>query len=140
MLTEEIKAKGHKNVRARHKTTLEITRDDHLTLQGDCIIAVSADKGLPDFSEEFREALKNERTRLEIRIICEGMEEKITAYGHPALSFTNPHEMVVRKSGFICGRTLAIKADKSAAELDREIVNKLSRCCNVMILLKLSSP
>jgi hypothetical protein len=126
MLIEIINARGHRNVLAKHKTTLEITKDDHLTLQGDCIVAVSADKGPKEFSKEFLEALKKEDARLEIRMHCGGVEEKVIAHGHPQLSFTNPHEMVVRKSNFICARTLAIKADKSSNELSREFVKKLS--------------
>ena len=58
MLLEKINALGHKNVLAKHKTTLEITKDDHLTPQGDCIVAVSADRGPKEFSKDFLEALK----------------------------------------------------------------------------------
>lgn len=134
-LTEKINAMGHKNILSLHRNTLEITKDDHLTLRGDCIIAVSADRGLKDFSKEFLAALRNEKTRLEIKMICDGVEEKVVAYGHPDLSFTNPHEMVVRKSSFICGRTLAIKADKSARELSREFVSKLKQSKPVYIEL-----
>jgi hypothetical protein len=138
MLVEKINARGHMNVLAKHKTTLEITKDDHLTLKGDCIVAVSADRGPNEFSKEFLEALKKENARLEIRMICDGIEEKVVAYGHPHLSFTNPHEMVVRKSNFVCGRTLAIKADKSSNELSREFVKKLSEGKMVKIELRIT--
>jgi hypothetical protein len=138
MLVEKINARGHKNVLAKHKTTLEITKDNHLTLQGDCIVAVSADRGPKDFSKEFLEALKKNDARLEIRMQCEGIEEKVVAYGHPQLSFTNTHEMVVRKSNFICGRTLAIKADKSSNELSREFVKKLSEDKPIKIELRIT--
>ncbi|MGC8558045.1 MAG: DUF371 domain-containing protein, partial [Nitrososphaeria archaeon] len=30
----EIEFYGHKNIRALHKTTLEITKEEHLTLKG----------------------------------------------------------------------------------------------------------
>jgi hypothetical protein len=33
--------------------------------------------------------------------------------------------MVVRKSSYVCARTLAVKADKAAADLSRDIVQKL---------------
>jgi len=127
MLRETIQATGHPNVTARHRTTFEITKEGHLTPQGDCIIAVSADRGLTDFSENFRNALKKADAVLEIRMECCGIEEKIIARGHPGLSCTNHEEMVVRKSSFICGRTLAINADKSSCDLDRDFVKKLSQ-------------
>ena len=126
MLRETIHAKGHLNITARHRTTFEITKESHLTPQGDCIIAVCADRGLTDFSEEFRMALKSEDALLEIRMVCCGIEEKVISRGHPDLSFTNHEEMVVRKSFFICGRTLAVGADKASCDFNRDFVKKLS--------------
>jgi hypothetical protein len=126
MLRETIHAMGHPNVTARHRTTFEITKESHLTPQGDCIIAVCADRGLTDFSEEFRNALKREDAILEIRMICCGLEEKIISRGHPDLSFTDHEEMVVRKSAFTCGRTLSVGADKASCDLRRDFVKKLS--------------
>lgn len=111
---------------ARHKTTLEITKEDHLTPQGDCIIAVSADRGLTDFTEGFRKKLRSQDTLVRIKLSCENMREEITARGHPGLTLENPEEMVVRKSDFLCPRTLAIKADKAAIDLDRVFVDKLT--------------
>lgn len=132
-----INACGHINVTARHRTTLEFTKEDHLTPQGDCIVAICADKGFPDFSPEFKAALKNEKTRLIMRLTCEGLEERITAYGHPNLTFTSPHEMVVRKSDYVCGRTLAIRADKAACDLNRSLVKKIHEGKPVTIELSL---
>jgi hypothetical protein len=125
MLRETIRAKGHPNVTARHKTTFEITRESHLTPQGDCIIAVCADRGLTDLSEDFRKGLKKEDALLEIRMVCCGIEERVISRGHPDLSFLNHEEMVIRKSGFTCGRTLAIGADKASCDFNRDFVKKL---------------
>jgi len=137
-LKEAILASGHGNVTARHRTTFEITKEDNLTPQGDCIIAVSADRGFSEFSSEFKEALKDEKTRLDISIECCGLKEKITAYGHPALTFENPHEMVVRKSGYVCARTLAIRADKASCDFDRSLVKKLGGGNPVTIELRIN--
>ena len=139
MLREEIKAWGHGNVVARHKTTLEITKESHLTERGDCIIAVSADRGMRDFSKEFRDKLRDVNTRLMMKLACGGLEETVIAYGHPDLSFSNPEEMVVRKSNFICSRTLAIKADKASCDLDRRFIEELMRGNRVYIELVIKS-
>ena len=127
MLSEVIKARGHENISARHKTTLMFTRDDYVTLQGDCIVAVDADRCMGDFPGEFREKLRNQKTRVEIIIRCSGACERVVAWGHPSLSFKDPRDMVVRRSSFVCDRTLAIRADKAAVDLGRELVEELGR-------------
>jgi hypothetical protein len=38
---------------------------------------------------------------------------------------TDPADLVVRKSDYVCGRTLAILADKAAKDLSRKLVEKL---------------
>lgn len=138
MKTERIKAKGHRNVTARHKTTFEITKEDYLTPGGDCIIAVSADKSLPELSSEFREALKSPKAKLEIILSCSGLTEEINAYGDPDLVLTHPTDMVVRKSDFTCNRTLAVRADKAAIDLDREFIKKLREGNNIEIELRIT--
>ncbi len=136
-MKEIIKAYGHGNVLATHKTTLEFTKETHLTPRGDCIVAVGADKGLLELSENFKKSLKNEKTRLSIKIKCGNLEETITACGHPNLTLTHPTDMVVRKSDFICPRTLAIRADKAACDLNRKLVNKLEDGNDVEIIIKI---
>ncbi len=44
-------------MQARHHATVEFTKDKHLSKNGDCILVVAADKGLADFSNEFKETL-----------------------------------------------------------------------------------
>ena len=47
---EVITAKGHKNILATNRNTVEITRESHLSKRGDCIIAVASNKGVGDLS------------------------------------------------------------------------------------------
>ncbi len=124
-ITECITAFGHKNVKAKHKTTLEITKEKELSIRGDCIIAVSADKGLPDLKPRFRELLRRENAKLTILIDAGDVVDVVRAFGSPMLILSHPTDMVVRKSGYICGRTLAIRADKAACDLSRALVKKL---------------
>lgn len=124
-VVEEIFAFGHSLVRSTHKTTFEITKDEHLTGRGDCIIAVKANKSAKDLSREFKEATKKPNSEITIIMEVEGNIETVKAFGSPYLTFTNPVEMVVRKSSYICGRTIAIKANKAACDLSREIIEKL---------------
>ncbi len=137
MMIEKIHAKGHKNIRSGHKTTLEITKEHNLTPKGDCIIAVSADKGLLDLSDRFKDKLREENSILEILIKSNGIEEKIIARGHPELTLSHPTDMVIRKSNFICSRTLAINSDKAAIDLDRILVEGLRNGRDAVIELKI---
>jgi hypothetical protein len=118
-------AKGHENVLATHRTTLEITKDHDLSKRGTCIIAVSADKALRDLSLEFKRSLRDENAKLTILITAGETTETISACGNPQLVLTHPTDMVIRKSSYICDRTLAVQADKTACDLSRELVGKL---------------
>ena len=116
---------GHENVLATNKTTFEITKEAHLTKRGDCIIAVSSDKAAADLRHEFKAAIRNENAELTITIEANGENETAHAFGTVQSSLTHPTDLVVRKSAFICNRTLAIKADKAARDFSRSFVKKL---------------
>jgi hypothetical protein len=120
-----IHAFGHENILATHHSTLEITRESHLTREGDCIIAVSADKAIADLGEELRKGLLGENARVMILIEADNIVETVLAQGSPQLLLAHPSDMVVRKSGHICERTLAIKANRAAYDLSRKLVRKL---------------
>lgn len=110
--------KGHKNVLCTHETTLEFTKDKHLTKRGDCILGVVADF---NFSELKQIVEKYDSIRLTISM--EGETEVITAKTNK--NFNNQNEMVIRTSDFLSERTIAIKADKAAIDVNRNIVEKL---------------
>lgn len=127
-----IRARGHGNVRATHETALEITREDFLTPRGDCIVAISANKGLVDLDNRIKKHL-NSGGRIVIEISCSSMKERIIGYGDPRLTFKSEESIVIRKSDFVCDRTLCIRADKSAADLSRELVKKIRTGADVFI-------
>ncbi len=123
-MQETIKAKGHENVLSTHKTTLEFTKERELGKNGNCIIAVAADKACADLKEELKEALRK-GAELEIEIEAGGVTDSLHAKGSPALLLEDEKETVIRKSEFTSGRTLAIHADKAAADLKKELIEKL---------------
>lgn len=49
----------------------------------------------------------------------------VEGQGNSDLILTHTEDMVIRKSNFICPRTLAIKCDKSSDLLPREMVRLL---------------
>jgi len=122
---EVIRARGHQNVRSTNKTTFEITKEAFLTKRGDCILAVSATKGASELHTKFRETARNQNARITIIIEADAEKEVVEAWGSPLLTFTHPTDLVVRKSDYVCGRTLAIRADKAACDLSRRLVERL---------------
>jgi hypothetical protein len=138
--TEIILARGHKNIKASHRSTLEITKDFDLSAAGDCIIAVGADKGLTDLGVKFKESLCQPNSKLNICIEAGGMTEVVNARGCEKLLLLHPKEMVIRKSDFVSDRTLGVRADKAACNLSREFVEILKRPAKtVKITLQIAS-
>jgi hypothetical protein len=124
-LIEQILAFGHKNILATHLTTLMITKDNELSKQGDCIIAVGANKAVSDLNLEFKQKLRESNAKLNVLIKVNNLVEQVTAHGSAMLDLSNNTDIVIRKSNFTSDRTLAIKADKAAFDLSREFVEKL---------------
>lgn len=118
-------ARGHENIQATHRTTFEITKEPTLTKRGDCIIAVEATKGVADLPLEFKKAARKENAKITVTIEADGLREVVRASGNPRLSFTHPTDLVIRKSGYVCGRTVAVRADKVASDLSRKLVEKM---------------
>jgi len=123
-LVETVIGYGHENVSATHKSTIEITRDDYLTPRGNCIIMVKADKAVSDLSDEVKNKLRS-YCKVKLIIEVDDLREEICGFGHPKLQLTDERSIVIRKSSYICPRTLMINANKAAADLDRKLIEKL---------------
>ncbi|HLC20244.1 MAG TPA: DUF371 domain-containing protein, partial [Candidatus Nanoarchaeia archaeon] len=110
---------GHKNIRAAHRTTLELTREGNVTPAGDCIVGVRATFEL----QRLKPFLLKEKIKITLR--ADGMEEEIIAVPNPR--FTSGKEIVIRTTGFVSERTFAIHATKSAAGLRKDFKSLLCR-------------
>lgn len=133
---EVVYARGHPNIKATHPTTLEVTREEHLTERGDCIIGVSASKAPRDFSESFKEALRSDRAVLVALIIVGGLMDVVLAQGSSRLLLDSPVKLVIRRSSFIEPATIGVKASKAARDIDRGIIAAL-RNPDTVVELKL---
>lgn len=136
-------AYGHENITAKHKTTLEFTKDEDLSLKGDCIIGVRADFSLNQL-KKFIKSLKNNKIKIRIEINIKKLpllkkslngksikslknNKKIIEVIHAEINpdFNSDREMVIRKSEFKDKRTFAVRADKAACDLSRKLTIKL---------------
>jgi hypothetical protein len=121
----EIRFSGHENIRSNHQKTIEITKESHLTPQGDCIIGVNATYGCADLPHALKDKLKILDAKITFSIRVGKHEFNLEGRGHPKLILTHSEDIVIRKSDFICPRTLAVKCNKASDLLPRELVSLL---------------
>ncbi len=130
-LVETIHATGHEHVTAEHASTFEFTADDWLTPDGDCILAVDADRTPRDFDPAFTKACRDADATITATISVETdteiHEETIAGRGDPELTLVDDRSMVGRTSDYTDDeRTILVDADKAAADLDRDLVAALA--------------
>ncbi len=101
------------------------TKDIHVSKNGDCIIAMTADKAVADLSVQFKQELRKPNAKVTITIEAGDLKEEIRALGSPKLCLCHQTDIVIRKSDYICNRTLAICSNKSSIDLPRAFVEKL---------------
>ena len=116
---------GHQNITSKHKTTLEFTKDRYLTLKGDCIVGIKADFSLLHLKKFIKSLKNNKKIIIIIEILNNDNKiiEKINAEINP--DFNSEKDIVIRKSDFIDNRTLAIKADKAACDLNMDFIENI---------------
>jgi uncharacterized protein len=117
--------RGHRMVRALHPTTIEVTTEEDLTEEGDCIIGVGAAKGCAQLDPRVKEGLRRADSRVTVRIIAGPQVFVLHASSDPRLELSHPHDIVIRKSGFTSDRTLAVRADASSRDVPRPLIRLL---------------
>lgn len=123
LAVETLIARGHPNIRATHRSTLEITRDPEVSPRGDCIIAVAATKAAADLDSTVKQAIKTgKRVTLFLVAQRQGLLETVSGWGHRSLNLSDTRSIVVRKSTYTDNRTVAVQANKAARDLDRALI------------------
>ena|SRR3712207_1128125 len=125
MVQDEVTFYGHPNIQSLHAKTIEITKDEHLTPRGDCIIGVKANKACADFDESFKHGLKSNSSVVKIEIMVRDESFLIIGKGDERLSMLNPHDIVIRKTNFVCPRTISVLCDKASSDVPRKLVKML---------------
>lgn len=118
-------ARGDPRITARHRTTLEITKERVKTDQGDCIVATQSESGLSSLPEELKRKARGKGVRMTVTLETAGLSEWVEGEGDPGLTFESEDEMIVRRSRYVDGRTLMVNSDKAAIDLDRRLVEQL---------------
>ena len=122
-----VRARGHPLIQGTHPTTFEVTRDETLTVTGDCIIAVAADKGAADLDPDLKAVLRDDRAVLTTRLTAGNETVEIRSRGSAAFTLDHPADLVWRRSDFVSDRTVGIRSDSVAATLPRPFIEALRR-------------
>lgn len=133
----KIFSRGHRNVTSHHKSTFEITKDAEIGPTADCIVGVDMDKTMLDFPQEFKDKIANPDTKIIVELKTENGHDEITGFGHEDLTLTHPTDIVIRKSDYVCSRTLMIGADKAAKDLDGDLIDDLKNEKIMEVTIKL---
>ena len=122
MVTDEIKFKGHPNVLATHPRTIEITKDNYLTKEGDCIVGINANKACNDINPKLRSLITQDNIPIKFEIIVGNLSFEIIGRGNSKLTLSNAHDLVIRTSNYISTRTVSINCNKAAIHIPRDII------------------
>jgi len=125
MVQDQVTFYGHQNIRSLHAKTIEITKDEHLTPRGDCIIGVKADKACADLDQLLKHRLTSNSSVVKIEIIIGDESFLISGRGDERLSMLNAHDIVVRKTNFVCPRTMSVLCNKASSDMPRKLVKML---------------
>ncbi len=117
--------KGHSNISANHVSTLEIITDKTLTPRGDCIVGVSSSLSLDDLPVEIKKNIRKDDSKIRVIISVNEIVEEIFGYGSSQLLLSSKQGIIIRKSAYICPKTLLVNANKAAADLSREFIKAL---------------
>ena len=119
-----ITAYGHPNLLATHRTTWQLTKEDHLSTSGDCIIGVRSSIGLDELPSWLADHLKKGK-EIDIELSSSIFRYLGRASGHHDLNLSDAVDMVFRRSSFISDRTIAINSSFVARDLPREMITHL---------------
>ena len=125
MVEDEVIFYGHPNIRSLHLRAIEVTKNPNLTLRGDCIIGVRANKACKDLNPSLQRLLKKDVSVVRLSIITGNLIYRLNGFGNSRIMLLDDQDIVIRKTNFICSRTLCVNSDKASLDIPREIIRSL---------------
>lgn len=122
-MEEEIVAWGSSKLLLTHDKEIKLTK---LEKVDEATLGIKATKASADLKEEFKALLKTGRL-VEVVIEVGELRQQFFAFGSPALKLLSTNELSLRKDDQISDSTVAILSEKSAHELDKELVQELKK-------------
>ncbi|RMF06842.1 DUF371 domain-containing protein [Candidatus Woesearchaeota archaeon] len=118
--TATFTARGHEQILATHRNTLEFTKDTDLTSRGNCIVGVSS-----DFDSALLRKIASQCESFVMTIECNGIKDSVR--GQINREFSHDSELVIRITDFKSKRTFGVRADKASIHLDRKLVEQMKK-------------
>ena len=115
-LTAAIVCRGHPNIRASHHKTLEFTTDRDIGPRATCVLGVQARVDGP--------ALGRLRGAVRIELSAAGITDELDAV--MCQRFCRGDPLIVRRTPQPMARTLAVDAEKTAKDINRDLVAVLA--------------
>jgi uncharacterized protein len=125
VVEDEVIFFGHPNIQSLHLRAIEVTKNPNLTLRGDCIIGVRASKACKDLNPSLQRLLKKEDSVVRLSIITGNLFYRLNAFGNSRIMLLDAQDIVIRKTNFVCSRTLCVNSDKASLDIPREIIRSL---------------
>lgn len=116
---------GHRNIRCLHNKTIEITKAVSLGTRGDCIAGVSASKACNDFDKEFKARFSESGRKVNLEIKVDEQTFRMHGFTDQRLTLSHDRDIVIRRSNYVCPRTLCVLCNKASFDIPRELVLKL---------------
>lgn len=139
-IRERFFCSGHRHVTGTHRTTLEVTSETHLSPAGTCILGIGAGRGAAGLGERFRKALADDRAKIVTVFTVGGESFTVNGKGSCTMTLDHPTDMVWRRSGYVCGRTVAIHADQTARSFPESMIRRLQDGARMEVEMIVSIP
>jgi hypothetical protein len=104
---------------------LEFTKDETLSLRGDCILGINSTHDFTKIPAVMKKKIKDSSTIILVKLQVGNYVDYIKGYGDSNLKLSDESAIIIRKSDFICSRTFMINADKAAKDIDRKIITEM---------------
>jgi uncharacterized protein len=137
---EILRCRGHRYVAGTHRSTFEVTAETELTPAGDCIVGICSDKGAAGLTPAFKQVLTDDDALLLTRLVAGDICVEVRSRGSSAFTLDHQTDLVWRRSGFVCGRTVGIHSDFTARTLPRELIAYLQQGGEMTVELVAVSP
>jgi len=125
VVADVLYAKGHPNIKATHKTTLEITKEEYVTPRGDCIIAINATKAVKELDPVLKSIIRRNDAIIIVVLETDNLKDVVLAMGSQELLLSSDNKIIIRKSTYIEPATLGIRSNKAARDIDRRLIERL---------------
>jgi hypothetical protein len=97
---------------------------------------VNANLACIDLPEKFKKKVQNSNSEIIFTIKVGPHSFTIHGKGSEKLTLKHKNDIVLRKSAFVCSRTLAINCDMASDDIPREIIKELQsqNAAGIMII------